>query len=78
MPQDMRSMRRERVERCLSTTGMTVKGWCRLNGVAPSTMCYWMSRFRKEEPRLFAGPNAGEWVDITRGSIAARAALARL
>ena len=74
---DTRSMRREQVERCLSTTGMTVKEWCKLNGVAPSTMYYWMSRFRKEEPELFAGPNTGEWVEITRESIAARTALAK-
>ena len=74
---DTRSMRREQVERCLSTTGMTIKEWCKLNGVAPSTMYYWMSRFRKEEPELFGGPNAGEWVEITRESIAARTALAK-
>lgn len=70
-------MRREQVERCLSTTDMTIKEWCGLNGVAPSTMYYWMSRFRKEEPELFGGPSAGEWVEITRESIAARTALAK-
>ena len=74
---DTRAMRREQVERCLSTTGMTIKEWCKLNGVAQSTMYYWMSRFRKEEPELFEGPNAGEWVEITRESIAARTALAK-
>ena len=74
---DIRSMRREQVERCLSTTGMTVKEWCGLNGVSPSTMYYWMSRLRKEEPELFGGPSAGEWVEITRESIAARTALAK-
>ena len=70
-------MRREQVERCLSTAGMTVKEWCGLNGVAPSTMYYWMSRFRKEEPELFGRPNTSEWVEITRESIAARTALAK-
>ena len=75
-PQETRSMRREQVERCLSTT-MTIKGWCELNGVPTSTMYYWMAKFRKEEPELFGGPNAGEWVEVTRESIAARTALAR-
>ena len=75
-PQETRSMRREQVERCLSTT-MTVKGWCELNGVPTSTMYYWMARFRKEEPELFGGPGAGEWIEVTRESIAARSALAK-
>ena len=70
-------MRREQVERCLSTTGMTIKEWCGLNGVAPSTMYYWMSRFRKEETELFGRPNATEWIEVTRESIAARTALAK-
>lgn len=68
-------MRREQVERCLSTT-MTIKDWCALNGVPASTMYFWMSRFRKEEPELFAKPSAGEWIEITRESIAQRTALA--
>ena len=50
-------MRRKQVERCLSTTGMTIKEWGGLNGVAPLTMYYWMSRFRKEEPELFGASN---------------------
>ena len=58
-PDERRSMRREQVERCLSTTGMTIKEWCGLNGVAPSTMYYWMSRFRKEEPELFGAEGGG-------------------
>lgn len=69
-------MRREQVERCLSTT-MTVKDWCALNGVAESTMYAWMARFREEEPELFGPPNAGEWIEVTRDTIAARTALAR-
>lgn len=68
-------MRREQVERCLSTT-MTVKDWCALNGVAESTMYAWMARFREEEPELFGPPNAGEWIEVTRDALAARTALA--
>ena len=68
-------MRREQVERCLSTT-MTVKDWCELNGVPASTMYFWMSRFRKEEPELFGKPSAGEWIELTRESVAAKTALA--
>lgn len=69
-------MRREQVERCLSTT-MTVKDWCALNGVPKSTMYAWMARFREEEPELFGPPNAGEWIEVTRDALAARTALAR-
>ena len=69
-------MRREQVERCLSTT-MTIKDWCALNGVPESTMYGWMSRFRKEEPELFEKPNASEWIEVTREAIAAQTALAK-
>ena len=69
-------MRREQVERCLSTT-MTIKDWCALNGVPESTMYGWMSRFRKEEPDLFEKPSAGEWIEVTREAIAAQTALAK-
>lgn len=69
-------MRREQVERCLSTT-MTIKDWCALNGVPESTMYGWMSRFRKEEPELFENPNASEWVEVTREAIAAQTALVK-
>ena len=75
-PQERRAMRREQVERCLSTT-MTIKDWCALNGVPESTMYGWMSRFRKEEPELFEKPNAGEWIEVTREAIAAQTALAK-
>ena len=74
---DTRAMRREQVERCLSTTGMTIKEWCALNGVPASTMYFWMSKFRKEEPELFGKPSASEWIEVTRESIAARTALAK-
>ena len=74
---DTRAIRREQVERCLSTTGMTIKEWCELNGVPASTMYFWMSKFRKEEPELFGRPNAAEWIEVTRESIAARTALAK-
>ena len=69
-------MRREQVERCLSTT-MTIKDWCALNGVPESTMYGWMSRFRKEEPELFESPSSGEWIEVTREAIAAQTALAK-
>ena len=73
---DTRAIRREQVERCLSTT-MTIKDWCELNGVPASTMYFWMSKFRKEEPELFGKLNAGEWIEVTRESIAQRTALAK-
>ena len=69
-------MRREQVERCLSAD-MTIKEWCALNKVPASTMYAWMARFREEEPELFGGPNAGGWIELTRESIAGRAALAK-
>ena len=55
---------------------MTVKEWCELNGVSKSTMYYWMGRLRKEEPGLFGDPTCGEWIELSKGSIAARTALA--
>ena len=70
-----RERRREQVERCLAAN-MTVKEWCELNHVSKSTMYYWMGRFRKEEPGLFGEPTCGEWIELSRGSIAARTALA--
>lgn len=69
-------MRREQVERCLSTT-MTIKDWCALNGVPESTLYSWMARFREEEPGLFGEPSASQWVEVTREAIAAKTALAR-
>ena len=69
-----REQRREQVERCLAA-GMTVKEWCELNHVSKSTMYYWMERLRKEEPDLFGDPTCGEWIEMSRGSIAARTAL---
>ena len=74
-PQEIRSMRREQVVRCLSTT-MTIKDWCALNGVPQSTMYGWMSRFRKEEPELFESPSSGEWIELSREAVSARTALA--
>ena len=70
-----RDMRREQVERCLAAD-MPVKEWCELNHVPVSTMYYWMARLRKEEPDLFEDPTCGEWIELSRGSIAARTALA--
>ena len=70
-----RAMRREQVERCLAAD-MTVKEWCELNKVSESTMYRWMSVFRREEPGLFSDPTCGEWIELSRGSITARTALA--
>lgn len=70
-----REMRRQQVERCLAAD-MTVKEWCELNGVSKSTMYYWIGRLRKEEPGLFGDPTCGEWIELSKGSIAARTALA--
>ena len=70
-----REQRRQQVERCLAAD-MTVKEWCELNGVSKSTMYYWMGRLRKEEPGLFGDPTCGEWIELSKGSIAARTALA--
>ena len=74
-PEQRRAMRREQIERCLATT-MTIKDWCALNGVPESTMYTWMARFRKEEPELFETPNASQWIELSRESIAAQTALA--
>lgn len=70
-----RRTRREQVERCLAAD-MTVKEWCELNRVPVSTMYYWMSKLRREEPDLFDDTTCGEWIELSRGSIAARTALA--
>lgn len=68
-------MRREQVERCLASQ-LTIKEWCERNGVPAATMYSWMSRFRKEDPGMFGGPSAGEWIEVSREPIAARTALA--
>ena len=70
-----REMRRQQVERYLATD-MTVREWCELNHVSKSTMYYWMARLRKEEPGLFGDPTCGEWIELSRGSIAAGRTLA--
>ena len=70
-----REQRREQVERYLATD-MTVAEWCELNHVSKSTMYYWMGRLRKEEPGLFGDPTCDEWIELSKGSIAARTALA--
>ena len=70
-----REYRREQVERCLAAD-MTVREWCELNHVSKSTMYYWMGRLRKEEPEMFGDPTCGEWIELSRGSLAARTALA--
>lgn len=70
-----REYRREQVERCLAAD-MTVREWCELNHVSNSTMYYWMGRLRKEEPEMFGDPTCGEWIELSRGSLVARTALA--
>ena len=70
-----RALRGEQVERFLATD-MTLKEWCGLNQVSKSTMYRWMSRFRREEPGLFADPTHGEWIELSRGLIVGRTALA--
>ena len=70
-----RALRREQVERYLATD-MTVKEWCGLNKVSESTMYRWMSVFRREEPDMFGDPTHGEWIELSRASMAARTALA--
>ena len=74
-PQERRKLRRDQVERCLSSQ-MTIEEWCRLNHVAESTIYRWMARFRNEEPELFGKPAASQWIELSRESIAAQTALA--
>ena len=69
-----RALRREQVERYLATD-MTVKEWCGLNQDNESTMYRRMAVFRREEPGMFVDPTHGEWIELSRGSIAARTAL---
>lgn len=76
-PEERREMRRRQVEQCLSTS-LSVREWCRLNGVAESTMFSWMARFRKEEPDLFDSPNASQWMEVKRGDLKTQTALAKV
>lgn len=76
-PQERRAMRREQVERYLSST-TTMKSWCELNRVAESTMYAWIARFREEEPDMFGAPRTSEWIELSRGAIASRTALAKV
>lgn len=73
---ERRDLRRGQVERFLSTT-MTMTDWCKLNHVAPSTMYMWMSRFRKQEPEMFAGQRASDWIELSREAVSAKTALAK-
>lgn len=74
-PQERRNFRRKQVENCLSSS-MTIEEWCRLNHVSESTMYRWMAIFRDEEPGLFGKANASQWIELSRGAIAAQTALA--
>ena len=73
---ERRDLRRCQVERFLSTT-MTMTDWCKLNHVAPSTMYMWMSRFREQEPGMFAAQRASDWIELSREAVSAKTALAR-
>lgn len=73
---ERRDLRHGQVERFLSTT-MTMTDWCKLNHVAPSTMYMWMSRFRKQEPEMFAGQRASDWIELSREAVSAKTALAK-
>ena len=73
---ERRDLRRGQVERFLSTT-MTMTDWCKLNHVAPSTMYMWMSRFREQEPGMFAGQRASDWIELSREAVSAKTALAK-
>lgn len=68
---ERRNMWTDRIERCLAS-GMTIKEWCRLNHVCPSSLYKWMARFREEEPGRFPRRSsvAANWIEITRGGIA--------
>lgn len=70
-----RRMRRDQVE-CWLAAVMTVRAWCSTNGVSASMTYYWMARFRKDESRLFGDPTCEEWIELSRGSLAAWTALA--
>lgn len=74
-PVERRNQWREKIERCLSS-GLPVYEWCRLNKIAPSTLYSWMAKFRKEETESICEPNASEWIEVTKRSLAANAALA--
>ena len=40
-------------------------------------MYMWMSRFRKQEPGMFAGQRASDWIELSREAVSAKTALAR-
>ena len=73
---ERRDLRRSQVERFLSTT-MTMTDWCKLNHVAPSTMYMWMSRFREQEPGMFVGQRASDWIELSREAVSAKTAPAK-
>lgn len=76
-PEERKEMRRRQVEQCLSTT-LTIREWCKLNGVAESTMFYWMARFRKEESDMFDAPSTSQWIEFKRSELKAKTALAKV
>ena len=75
-PATRRNNWREIIERCLCS-GLPVNRWCELNKIAPSTLYFWMAKFRKEEAGLFEHQNTSEWIEITKEKLAANVALAK-
>ena len=58
MPDEQRdALWRQRLEQ-LSSSGMTQKAWCRKNGIAESTLRYWIRKLGNEN----AGQNA--WLQL--------------
>lgn len=73
---ERRNMWTDRIERCLASS-TTIKQWCQLNHVCPSSLYKWMARFREEEPGRFPQRSivAKSWIGITRDGIADSKAL---
>ena len=73
---ERRNMWADRIERCLASS-TTIKQWCQLNHVCPSSLYKWMARFREEEPGRFPQRSsvATNWIEVTRDGIADSKAL---
>lgn len=70
---ETREMRLRQVERCLDS-GMTIKEWCRLNNVAPSTLYVWLKVYREESQGQ--AKSHGDWIELTRQEVKDSKALA--
>ena len=73
---ERRNIWADRIERCLASS-TTIKQWCQLNHVCPSSLYKWMARFHEEEPGRFPQRSsvAKNWMEVTRGGIADSKAL---